>query len=107
VNATPRPDWVIAGSPTDDGRVMVIASRRLRHATLREDTGYDEYMLSPLLIDAIRRPRNPRYTLEVEMADFIMVIGDTYQDAMRNLFNEWQPRHNEQPAIDARKAIEP
>ncbi|MBF9135292.1 hypothetical protein I0C86_41310 [Plantactinospora sp. S1510] len=80
------PDWVILGVPTPDGQVVICASKDLNHAELAAEL--DEYDWGGFLG---RRTPTRRYELTVEMRSYVLVLADTYQEALRKLFGVWSP----------------
>ncbi|MCX5066629.1 hypothetical protein OOJ91_12145 [Micromonospora lupini] len=81
------PDWVLYGERLADGQAAVFASTELTGAELR----YERDMLFP--VDSLYAPERDktRIYLTVQMKAYVMVVADTYQQAMRSLFDEWSP----------------
>jgi hypothetical protein len=104
-DATPSPDWVVLGLPTGDGRVAVYASKELNQAELASEVDHDEIRLDRLWMSDRSYPPVKRHTLSVEMRTYVIVVADTYPDALRRLFETWTPEPD-QPAISGRAAIE-
>lgn len=96
------PDWVVLGTPTGDGRVAVYASKDLDQAELASEVDHDEIRVA--MFDRFYRPVR-RFTLSVDMRQYVIVVADTYPDALRRLFETWTPEPD-QAAIPGRAAIE-
>lgn len=96
------PDWVISGSPTADGRVMVMASNDLSSAMLEyeAEAAYDEW-------SARLNVTNRVYTLTVKMGTYRVCVADDYETALRHLMETWTPAPRDRRAIDPRLAIGP
>jgi hypothetical protein len=87
--ATQRPDWVMCGTQWPGGQVAIFASTELNQAELEGQR--DSYDIDPFaLLGPVRTPPM-RYTLSVEMRTFVIVVGDTYEQAFRSLFEQWSP----------------
>jgi hypothetical protein len=86
---TARPDWVVLGTPWQDGKVAILASKHLTAAELELVVEVDDDIMladpDPLWLE--RR----RCTLTVEMPTFTLIVADTYEQAFRALFDEWSP----------------
>lgn len=104
MNIHTRPDWVILGGGQTNGGVMVIASTQLTHAELEVAYDRGEYLdiLSPFILNDRRR-----VTLTVEMGQFVIIIAEDYQTAMKRLFEQWTPRAAERPSIEGRRTLPP
>lgn len=101
-NDMQRPDWVVLGCPTADGKVAVFASKDLDQAELETETeAIREYYSGQWL-----RNLPTRTTLTVELRTYVIATGDTYEEAMRRLFAHWTPEPDGRPAIAGRPAIE-
>jgi|SRR5690606_29380844 len=91
-----RPDFVILGVPHSDGKVMVLASTELREAELQYEAEYAESLY-------LSRPERvwQEYRLTTRMHGYVMVIGDSYPDALSKLFGQWSPSEHPQDVLDA------
>jgi hypothetical protein len=86
-----RPQWVILGTPTPDGRCAVYASTTLTSAELEMRAEYDE----PNLYDLLVRPSllHQECVLTVVMKSYVIVVADSYLEALQALLADWQPQH--------------
>lgn len=88
--STPRPDWVILGSPNSDGSFSVIASASLDTATLTMRShavwanNDSEFWASPRSLDK-------SITLAVELFDMVIITGPDYAACLRALLDTWSP----------------
>ena len=107
-----RPDWVIIGSPWDQGQVMILASKSLDEAQLvyeaqAEPLYVDEY-LSPTRFAITHRD----YRLEVHFRPdsrgeaFVMITAPTYAEAFRHLMEHWSPEDTTPDGHWPRKEVE-
>ena len=99
------PEWVMLGVPRADGKVAIYASKELNHAELTHET--DEYDLDSWLAQPSPRAPRQRIELTVNMRTFVVVVADTYAEALAGLLNVWSPEpDSERQALDpAVKAI--
>ena len=85
-----RPAWVILGTPVGNGQVAVYASKDLNDAVLTreldEELGWGLDARSPHWL-----PGPQRIELTVGMRTYTVVVADTYQQALRTLFDTWSP----------------
>lgn len=82
-----RPDWVILGIDMGDEGVAVIASSELTQAELRNEVSYE-----PLWAWSERvEPVENRFIMETTMTKYVWIRGKTYRDALRTLFERWEP----------------
>lgn len=93
-----RPSWVIVGAEQTGG-VMLLASNTLTDAELRARAERGEVRYEDVLGPV--RPLKPIYTLTVVMPNFVMIHAVDYRSAFEALFDQWQPREGDQPAIGA------
>jgi hypothetical protein len=103
-----RPEWVMVGFPADPdlvpcrpGQVVILASTRLTQAQMEYTArSYD-------FADWADFQRNfkPHHTLAVELDDFVVVVADTYAEALAKLLQTWMP--TERPAIEPARAALP
>lgn len=84
------PDWVVLGAHQHDGKVAVYASKDLTDAELRYDIDYDDdpYEFAYIRHRCVRRGI---YHVTVGMRTFTVVVADTYEQALRTLFETWSP----------------
>jgi hypothetical protein len=99
---TVRPQWVMVGFPADPslvfcgpGQVAILASTKLTQAQME----YTARSYDFASWEDFRRRFKPHHTLAVELDDFVVVVADTYAEALVLLFRDWMP--NEQAAIEA------
>ncbi|AYD84639.1 hypothetical protein SEA_PAITO_55 [Mycobacterium phage Paito] len=94
-----RPDFVMVGGQ-QDGKVYLLASKTLTEVELRmERDRLDNRYGWP-------KPWGPeRHFVTAEMRDYVMVVGDSYAEAFRTLFEEWSPEPEPRPAIDGLRAV--
>jgi hypothetical protein len=96
-------DWVIVGAPAEGGRVVVLASQQLTAGQL--DMVRDEYVsLGRWTTD---RYLPPKYTLQLTMRQYVVIIADSYPEALRRLMEQWTPTPPERQQLDHRREIEP
>lgn len=96
--ATFRPEWIIVGSRLDgEGKVWVMASAALEVAKM------EPRLLQPRPVphDFIWPvPKFDGFELTVGMRTYIWVKGGDYADAIRRLFEHWNPDDaSTQPAV--------
>lgn len=82
----PKPDWVMAGIPWGT-QVAVYASRNLTEGDIVGRTRFGSIMHGS---DRIYTQKTT-YRLAVRMDDFVMVIADTYRQALNVLAETWNP----------------
>lgn len=82
------PDFVVVGATHPNGRVMLLASKTLTEAELRNEIEY------PDRFDYRVRDLPPKVDVELiaKMKDYVEVWGDTYSEAWQTLFSRWSPR---------------
>lgn len=104
---TVRPEWVMVGFPADPalvpcspGQVVILASTKLTQAQMEYTARRYDFR------DWADFARNfkPHHTLAVELDDFVVVVADTYAEALVELFRDWMP--TERPALEARSPQE-
>lgn len=97
------PQWVIVGGCRPDGSgVVLLASTEITRADL------EAFADRPEICDLLARPHpglGLRLVLAVSMTRFVYVWGDTWEEALRYLFNQWEPPRGRH-AIANRPAIE-
>lgn len=105
---TVRPQWVMVGFPADPalvycepGQVVILASTKLTQAQME----YTARRYDFRDFEEFRRNFKPHHTLAVELDDFVVVVADTYAEALVRLFKEWMP--TERPAIGPARAALP
>lgn len=91
---TIRPEWVMVGFPADatlvpcePGQVVVLASTKLSRAELE----YTERTYHFDSWEQFTRAFRPHHTLAVELDDFVVVVADTYPEALAKLLTHWTP----------------
>lgn len=104
-----RPEWVMVGFPADPrlvpctpGQVVILASTKMTQAQMEYTArSYD-------FTDWADFQRNfkPHHTLAVELDDFVVVVADTYAEALATLLQNWTPEsrtavESGQPALPA------
>lgn len=97
---TVRPEWVMVGFladpalvPCQPGQFAILASTKLTQAQMEYTARrYDFADVADML-----RNLKPHHTLAVELEDFVVVVADTYAEALVQLFTKWTP---ERPAIE-------
>ncbi len=102
VNEIPRPDWVMFGTPWSGGKVALLASKELTEAELvREVEEITDWYDNPI------REEPVRMELTVAMRTYTMVVADTYEQALKTLFDTWSPTQAAPKQISpTRQAIE-
>lgn len=78
--------WMIVGAKTEDDKVMVMASPNVRvRETVFESGGWDENSIQ----------------LKASLMSPHIVVGDTFEDALSDLFSKWAPssKSQEHPGI--------
>lgn len=100
---TVRPQWVMVGFPADPalvygepGQVAILASTKLTQAQME----YTARRYDFRDFEEFRRTFKPHHTLAVELDDFVVVVADTYAEALVSLFRDWMPA--EQSAAESR-----
>ena len=101
MNLHTRPDWVILGDGQTDGGVMVLASTQLTRAELEMVHERHQY-LEPL---ESFRFNHQRITLAIEMGKFVIIVAPDYPTAMKRLFEQWEPRAADRPAVEGRRTL--
>lgn len=98
-----RPDFVMVGGQSD-GKFFVMASKTLTEVELRVESERPYFLYG----DRHHRmqPRD-RHFITAEMRDYVTVVGDSYAEAFRTLFEEWSPEPDPQPAIASRPRLPP
>lgn len=99
-----RPDWVMCGLPSGDGRVMILASTELSQAELEAQRDHFE-LIDPYDAFGPIYPGPTRYTLRIDMNRFVIVVADTYEQAFRSLFEQWSPKRASTPVGGHRQEI--
>lgn len=99
-NASPPPDWVVLGTPTTDGKVAIYASKDLTEAELRYEAEHDYDFLAMRTVLLSRR-----IELTVGMRTYTVVVADTYEQALRHLFDTWSPEPDRPTIEPAQRAI--
>ena len=112
-----RPDWVIVGSPSDNGQVMLIASKSLLSGELTYEADYDDIYSSSFWEPVAYIMTSREYRLEVRMRPdtrgnvFIMITAATYGKALKALLEHWRPGKDEEEDAgedsDDRPALDP
>lgn len=94
-----KPDWVILGEVRDDGKIMLIASMGLTRAVLNVERTYSKADLYDYR--HLQKPASVIMScnLTVAMSAFVVVIANTYEEALRDLFTRWSPTGEPQKAI--------
>lgn len=93
-----RPDWVMLGVPQPNGKGAIFASTDLTEAELRHETEMDKWARWSLVPPT--RHLVTRIFLEVQMRTYVMVVADTYAEALATLLREWKPERQSQHALD-------
>ncbi len=94
-----RPDWVICGIPWD-GKVAILASTELDRAELEAQRDIFD-PIDPYDFTEPIRLSPTRYTLTVQMRQFVLVVADTYEQAFRSLFEQWTPQRTDHAQLGA------
>jgi hypothetical protein len=110
-----RPDWVIVGSPYDNGEVMLIASKSLTSGELVHETDYETLYSESYFSPLAHVMTSQEYRLEVRMRPdstgkvFIMITAPTYGQALKHLLEHWRPGRegDEDEDSDDRPALDP
>lgn len=94
-----RPDWVMLGIPSSDGRVVLMASKELTQAELSMEAEVDpfDWRLDPYrIVNPIRR-----YFVTAEMKTYVIIVANTYGAALTTLMRQWQPdqQRGQRPAL--------
>jgi hypothetical protein len=92
-----KPEWVIMGGIRNDGKVMLVASTSLTRAVLRIEDLYNRSEVFDFTKPFL--PVSRQCELTVTMPTFVMIVADTYEEALRNLFTQWSPTGAPQPAL--------
>jgi hypothetical protein len=102
---TVRPEWVMVGFPARDdlvpcrpGQVAILASTTMTQAQMEYTARSYDFR------DWADFTRNfkPHHTIAVELDDFVVVVADTYAEALALLFERWMPTERaELPAATA------
>jgi hypothetical protein len=87
------------GGMRDDGKVMLIASTKLTRAVLRIERKFKRSALIDYLNDGPPSPIGTTCDLTVTMPMLTVVIADTYEEALRDLFARWSPTGEPQKAL--------
>jgi hypothetical protein len=100
------PDWVILGTAERDGGVVIYASTDLAEAELRvvERSDLSDGWPGPREAFA-RASRVDHVVMSTKMKTYIWVRGATYRDALRTLFEQWEPKRQERPAVGPQPAL--
>lgn len=99
-----RPDWVMLGSPAEqpDGSqgVVLVASTQLNSAELSME-------LIATAGDLLGQWPLPKYMVSADMREYVLIFAKDYGEAMRYLFEQWQPPETRRAAIGgSRKALD-
>lgn len=78
-----RPDLV----PCAHGQVAILASTRLTQAQME----YTARSYDFRDWEEFRRDFKPHHTIAIELDDFVVVVADTYAEALAKLFANWMP----------------
>lgn len=99
------PDFVVLGVPFKDGQVMVIGSDNLSLAELR--IAYEHDYAGDRVGRINTFPGTQSCELSTTMRTYQFVIAATYQEALRQLLESWQPkgRAGATPAVDAQRSL--
>lgn len=92
MDADPKPDWVMVGW-RDHEEFCLLASKDMDHADLDAER---EVLMSDFL--AVRELA-VRYDVTAGMSRFMLVVGESYGDCLRHLFEMWSPEPDDSPAI--------
>lgn len=101
MTSDPSPDWVVLGTPTDDGKVAVYASKDLTDAELRYEAEYNHTGRFGEVLRLLHR----RIELTVGLNTYVIVVADTYEQALRRLFDAWSPEPDRLAIEPPRRAI--
>lgn len=90
-----KPQWVMVGFPATpdlvpavrDNQVAILASTRLTRAELEYTVRHYEFR-DWMDFSASFKPHK---TLAVEFDDFVVVVADTYPEALKALLSAWTP----------------
>jgi len=91
---TIRPEWVMVGFPARPdlvpcapGQVAILASAKMTQAQME----YTARSYNFRDWDDFRRNFKPHHTVAIELDDFVVVVADTYAEALAKLFANWMP----------------
>jgi hypothetical protein len=73
--------------PCQPGQVAILASTKLSQAQLE----YTARCYDFTDWEQFRSQFKPHYTLAVELDDFVVVVADTYLEALAELLRTWRP----------------
>lgn len=90
-----RPDFVIAAWPDGKGRFLVLGSDKLTEADLR----VEYYTVLFNVRRGTKEVRDPVAVLQTVMKDYVIAEGDSYAEALANLFANWQPEPKPDPIL--------
>lgn len=82
-----RPDWVILGARNTPNGVTVMASRLLQYMQLDWEMRYHD--------------ASPELSMQLRMGNLVIVEAPTYGEALRRLFEQFDPETSSQPALPA------
>lgn len=101
------PDWVILGTANRDGDgVIIYASADLTEAELRVVERSDLSDGWPGPKEAfLRASRVDHVVMSTKMKTYIWVRGATYEDALRTLFEQWEPKRQDRSAVGPQPSL--
>lgn len=107
---TVRPDWVMCVFaarpdlvPCSPGQVVILASTKMTQAQM-------EYTARSFRFTDwadFQRNFKPHHTLAVELDDFVVVVADSYAEALAKLFAHWMPPERPELVAKTPQEVEP
>lgn len=92
-----RADWIMVGGPTPDGRYMVLASQEITDVHLQHELKIrlNSYTYEPLRSSFGKTVM----TFSAKILSYVIVVGDSYLDALQRLTAQWTPPMTSQGEI--------
>jgi hypothetical protein len=94
------PQWFIMGAPQGTG-VIIIASDDLSRAEFEIDL----VIQGDDLLAQCTEPGLRTYTLDIKGHEFTVIQGTDYADALRKLFEHWNPNGKNAPRLGQERPI--
>lgn len=98
-----RPDWVMSGARTGDGRYAVMASRSMIDGLIEMERDFGSYSDG----FAIRSAPGPTvFTLTSRFRTYVLVVADSYGEALLTLMRQWNaddPDNAGRPEVTSRR----
>lgn len=81
-----KPDFVVVGTTYSDGKVVLLASKTLDYAELKQEIEYPD-----IFNRRARQDMREDIHIIAKIKDYIWVRADSYAEAWRILFDQWSP----------------